>query len=580
MLAFNFMIMKKRRLIYMVYGALVFSVVSCSKSFLERNPQAELTYPQIESKEGVDGLLVGAYSLLNGNVDGTWGNYASAPSQWLLGEVAADNAHKGSNNGDQPNMNLIEQHKPTSTNDNLQVLWDRSYDGIVRCNNTLRVLAQLQAGSGDKFDETRANQIAGEARFLRAHYYFLLKRAFVNVPYVDDTIAPEDAVTLPNDVDINPKIEEDLKFAVENLGDKYNNEEGRADKAAAQAYLGKFLLYQDRYAEALPLLQAVIDSKPNITSLPFTDNFDIAEENGPESIFAAQHAISPDGTGDNGNVGDMLNFFYGSAPISCCGFFQPSFDLVNSFRVTADGLPMLDGSYRVDPYLSDFGLTGTDKTNYAVDKSLAIDPRLDYTVGRRGVPFRDWGNMQGDAWIRDPGFAGPFVGMKHTIEQSQFASNTVAGAQQITGLNVNIIRLADVYLMAAECQVELGNLGAALELVNAIRERAALLAPKQVSGEPVAAYNVKPYAVFPNAEYARNAVRFERRLELALEGHRFYDLVRWGTAKQVLESYSGFEGTYLSISRNVTFQPQNEYYPIPQDEIDRSGGALKQNTGY
>lgn len=574
------MIMKKRRLIYMVYGALVFSVVSCSKSFLERNPQAELTYPQIESKEGVEGLLVGAYALLNGNVDGTWGNYASAPSQWLLGEVAADNAHKGSNNGDQPNMNLIEQHKPTSTNDNLQVLWDRSYDGIVRCNNTLRVLAQLQAGSGDKFDEARASQIAGEARFLRAHYYFLLKRAFVNVPYVDDTITPADAVTLPNDADINPKIEEDLKFAVENLSDKYNGEEGRADKAAAQAYLGKFLLYQDRYAEALPMLQAVIDNKPNITSLAFTDNFDIAEENGPESIFAAQHAISPDGTGDNGNVGDMLNFFYGSAPISCCGFFQPSFDLVNSFRVTPEGLPMLDGSYRDDPYLSDFDLTGPAKTNYEVDKTLAIDPRLDYTVGRRGVPFRDWGNMPGDGWIRDPGFAGPFVGMKHTIEQSQFASNTVAGAQQITGLNVNIIRLADVYLMAAECQVELGNLGAALELVNAIRERAALLAPKQVSGEPVAAYNVKPYAAFPNAEYARNAVRFERRLELALEGHRFYDLVRWGTAKQVLESYSGFEGKYLSISRNVTFQPQNEYYPIPQDEIDRSGGALKQNTGY
>lgn len=574
------MIMKMRRIKYFVYATLVFSAFSCSKSFLERNPQAELTYPQIESKDGVEGLLIGAYGLLNGNIDGTWGNYASAPSQWLLGEVAADNAHKGSNNGDQPNMNLIEQHKPTSTNDNLQVLWNRSYEGIVRCNNTLRMLAQLQAGSGDKFDETRAAQIQGETRFLRAHYYFLLKRVFVNVPYVDETIAAADATSLPNDTDVNPKIEEDLKFAVENLGEKYNGEKGRVDKAAAQAYLGKFLLYQKRYAEALPLLQAVIDAKPNLQSLAFTDNFDIAKENGPESVFAVQHAINPDGTGDNSNVGDMLNFFYGSAPISCCGFFQPSFDLVNAYQVTEAGLPKLDGTYRDTPYLSDFGLSGDDKANYTVNKNLAVDPRLDYTVGRRGVPFRDWGLMPGDAWIRDPGFAGPFVGMKHTIERSQFASNTVAGTQQITGLNVNVIRLADVYLMAAECQVELGNLGGALTLVNAVRERAALLAPKQVNGQNIAAYNVKPYPSFADAEYARNAVRFERRLELALEGHRFYDLVRWGIAKDVLESYSGFEGKYLSISRNIAFQPQNDYYPIPQDEIDRSGGVLKQNTGY
>ncbi|GAA4806145.1 RagB/SusD family nutrient uptake outer membrane protein [Olivibacter ginsenosidimutans] len=572
--------MKIKGIKYFVYATLVFSAFSCSKSFLERNPQAELTYPQIESKDGVEGLLVGAYALLNGNINGDWGNYASAPSQWLLGEVAADNAHKGSNNGDQPNMNLIEQHKPTSTNDNLQVLWNRSYEGIVRCNNTLRILAQLQAGSGEKFDDERAIQIQGEARFLRAHYYFMLKRIFVNVPYVDETVAAEDASAVPNDADVNPKIEEDLQFAVDNLTDKFNNEAGRADKITAKAYLGKFLLYQERYDEALPLLKDVIASRPDITSLPFTDNFDVTKENGPESIFSVQHTINPDGTGDNGNVGDMLNFFYGTAPISCCGFFQPSFDLVNSYRVTDDGLPMLDGTYQDNPYLSDFKLSGDDKSDYKVDKNLAIDPRLDYTVGRRGVPFRDWGIMPGDGWIRDPGFAGPFVAMKHTIESSQFATNTVAGTQQITGLNVNIIRLADVYLMAAECQTELGNLADALQLINAIRERAANLSPKEVDGTPVAAYKVKPYPSFPNVDYARKAVRFERRLELALEGHRFYDLVRWHVAKDVLENYSKFEGKYLSISKNLSFQDKNTYYPIPQDEIDRSGGALKQNDGY
>ncbi|QNL49150.1 RagB/SusD family nutrient uptake outer membrane protein [Olivibacter sp. SDN3] len=558
------------------------TILSCSKSFLEPNPQGELTFPQVESREGVEGLLIGSYSMLNGNIEGLWASFSSAPSQWLFGDVAADNAHKGSNNGDQPNMNFIEQNRPTSTNDQLEVAWNRFYEGITRCNNTLRVLADLQAGDDEKFDEERAVQIQGETRLLRAHYYFMLKRLFVNVPWVDEGVtSTEDAANTPNDSDISPMIEEDLRFAIENLTEeKYNGEVGRVNLPVAQAYLGKFLLYQQRHDEALPFLQAVIDSKPDLAGLSFTDNYDITAENGPESIFEVQHGLNPDGSGDNANTGDMLNFFYGNAPINCCGFLQPSFDLVNAFRVDDDGLPMLDGSYRDDPYLSDFGLTGSDKSNYQVDRTLRVDPRLDYTVGRRGVPFRDWGTMPGDAWIRDPGFAGPFVGIKHTIEQAQFAGNTVAGTVQVTGLNVKIIRLADVYLMAAECKVELGDLPGALELVNAVRSRAANLAPKVAGGSPVADYDVQPYQSFPNAEYARNAVRFERRLELALEGHRFYDLVRWGVAQQVLDSYSGFEGGYLSISRNLSFQPQNEYYPIPQTELDRSGGILTQNSGY
>ncbi|WP_157278274.1 RagB/SusD family nutrient uptake outer membrane protein [Olivibacter sitiensis] len=563
--------------------SLLFAIISCSRDFLELNPQGELTIPQIESREGVEGLLIGSYALLNGNtIEGLWGNYASAPSQWLLGEVAADNAHKGSNNGDQPNMNLIERHLPTSTNDNLQVLWNRSFEGIVRCNNTLRVLASVQERGEDSFDAERAVQIQAEARLLRAHYYFLIHRVFVNLPWIDESITTtEDAVNTPNSSNVVPQIEADLRFAVETLTiEKYNGEVGRVNLTVAQAYLGKFLLYQQRHDEALPFLEAVIASKPDIRGLSFTENYDIASENGVESIFEVQHGLNPDGGGDNANVGDMLNFFYGSAPVSCCGFFQPSFDLVNAYRVDANGLPLLDGSYRTDPYMSDFGLTGAAKTNYQVDRTLRVDPRLDYTVGRRGVPFRDWGVMPGDAWIRDPGFAGPFVGMKHTIELAQLAANSVAGTPQVTGLNVKIIRLADVYLMAAECKVESGDLAGALALVNAVRERAATLGPKMVGGQPIANYQVAPYPAFPSADYARNAVRFERRLELALEGHRFYDLVRWGIAQQVINSYSSFEGTYLSISRAIDFQPHNEYYPIPQDEIDRSGGFLTQNSGY
>ncbi|WP_343704566.1 RagB/SusD family nutrient uptake outer membrane protein [Chitinophaga sp.] len=550
---------------------------ACNSDFLEKTPQGELTIPQLETTDGVEGALIGAYGLLNGNVNGTWGNYSSAPSQWLFGEVGADNAHKGSVNGDQPNMNQVELYDVSVTNDNTEIMWNRYYEGVARCNNTLRLLKAVQAGSGSKFSDARATEIEAEARMLRAHYYFYLVRAFRHIPYVDETVATADAITIPNEEEVWPKIEDDLKFAVQSLTvEKPKKEVGRVNKTAAQAYLGKVYLYQKKYGEALVLFKDVMTAKGNLVDMPFQNNFDVTTENGPESIFEVQHNINPDGSGDNANVGDMLGGFYGSAPVNCCGFYQPTFDLVNAFKVTAAGLPMLDNSYRTNPYKSDFGLTGDAKANYQVDKTISFDPRLDYTVGRRGVPFRDWGIMAGDAWIRDPAYAGPFVGVKHMVEQAQFASQTVSGGRYITGLNVHLIRLADVYLMAAECEVEAGSLTEAMRLVNAVRARAAKLPGKVVDGGPAANYHVGQYTSFPNPDYARNAIRFERRLELAMEGHRFYDLVRWGIAKQVLESYSAFEGGILSAFAGLVFDARDEYFPIPQQQIDRSQGALKQ----
>jgi starch-binding outer membrane protein, SusD/RagB family len=551
---------------------------SCGKGFLDKNPQGELVQEQIETPAGVEGMLTGAYGLVNGNVNGTWGNYASAPSQWLFGEVGSDNAHKGSNNGDQPNMNQVELHDVSTANDNTEVVWNRYYEGVARCNNTLRLLTAVQAGSS-KLSDARAKQVEAEARFLRAHYYFFLRRVFVNIPYIDETITAADAMKVANDKEVYPMIEADLQFAIDNLPPAWEGADiGRASKLAAQAYLGKVLLYQKKYATALPLFTAVIGAKPSIETMPFENNFDVTKENGPETIFASQHAINPDGGGDNANVGDMLGGFYGTAPVSCCGFYQPSFDLVNSYRVAPNGLPMLDGSYRTNPYKSDFGLTGAAKTQYTVDTTIAMDPRLDYTVGRRGVPYRDWGTMPGDAWIRDPAYAGPFVGVKHMVDGAVRGTETVAGAPYITSLNVNIIRLADVYLMAAECYVEQNNLGAALNLVNKIRLRASLLPPKRIGNSRAAKYNVQQYTAFASQDVARRAVRFERRLELALEGHRFYDLVRWGIAEQTIESYSAFEGSLLPAFLNIQFEQKDEYFPIPQQQIDRSQGALKQNN--
>lgn len=399
-------------------------------------------------------------------------------------------------------------------------------------------------------------------------------------PYITESTT---TLTVPNDKDIYPDIIADMQAAVNNLTTaKPKGQVGRIDKYIAQAYLGKVYLYQKKYAEAYELLNTVITAKPDLAILPYTDNFDITKENGPESVFAVQHAVGADGTpGDNGNVGDILNFPYGTGlPITCCGFFQPSIDLANAYKVDAAGLPLLDGTYRNAPYKSDFGLSAAEKTAYQVDRSIAFDPRIDYTIGRRDIPFRDWGIMAGDTWVRDVTNGGPFVAYKNVIEASQVASGSAPGNTNITGLNVNLIRLADIYLMAAECEVELGATDRALTLVNKVRQRAGQLSPKTVNGVPVATYRVGLYPSFPGSDYARNAVRFERRLELAMEGHRFYDLVRWGIAKQTLESYFSFEGNYFNYLKGITIEPRDDYFPLPQDQIDRSQGILKQSPNY
>lgn len=562
----------KRNKLMILLGAGMLLVTSCGKEFLQKLPQGQLSEPQVGNKDGVEGALIGAYSILNGNVSGTWGNYASAPSQWLFGEVASDNAHKGSELTDQTPMNMIETYNAISTNDNLSQMWQVYFEGILRCNNTLKLLAADQAGPKEISAE-RAKEIEAEAKMLRGHYNFYLWRIFKNVPIITEAITTAEAQTIPNDKDITPTIEEDFKFAVANLpATKIKDEFGRMDKNAAKAYLGKLYLYQKKYAQALTLFKEVMAGK-DITTMPYWNNFDVTKENGPEVVMVAKHAINSNGAADNSNVGDMLSGLYGSSPVGCCGFYQPTIDLVNSFQVDANGLPLSTTAYRATPYLSDLK-NPTD--SYALDVTLKFDPRLDYTVGRRGVSYLDYGIMPGNAWIRDAKYAGPFVTIKTMIPVAQFATNAAPGANYLTGLDVNIIRLADVWLMAAECEVEANNLPGALKLVNDIRKRAATLPAKKTgTGANAAAYNVKPYPSFANQADARTAVRTERRIELAMEGHRFFDLVRWGVAKSVLESYSSFEGTYLPAYKGLTFSANSEYWPVPQVEIDRSNGALK-----
>lgn len=583
-----------KRIYLAVATVIVIAGVSCSKSFLKTDPQAVITGSSLQSQQFVEDALTGAYGLMNGNTSGTWGNYSNAASQWLFAEVGGDNAHKGSDYTDQGFMNDIEGHQVTSVNDQLPGMWTNFFEGVLRCNSTLSLLNTLQSSnSTEKFSDARAIQIQAEARMLRAHYYFFLRRVFgPNIPYIDENMTTQQAGQVANDSDIYPHIVADLVFANANLPQDYSKplgEVGRCDKYAAEAYLAKVYLYgtnekiDSKYAEALALFKDVISRKGDLTAMKYQNNFDVETKNGPECIFTAQCVINPDGSGDNANVGDMLSGFYGSAPASCCGFYLPSIDLVNAFKVDANGLPLLDGSYRNNPYLSDLK---NPSASYKLDTTIAFDPRLDYTVGRRGVEYRDWGVMPGNGWIRNASTGSPFVNYKTMVDEADFGSYTVPGTQYLTAQNVNIIRLSDVYLMAAECAVETNDLPDALTWVNAVRIRAATL-PAILTGygNPAAAYNVKPYPSFPSQDYARTAVRFERRLELALEGQRFFDLVRWGIAKTTLESYHNFEKTYTAAASgsgvpSYSFTDEkDDYMPVPQQEIDRGGGVLKPN-GY
>src|SRR5699024_9282462 len=219
-------IMKYNSIISII-SCLLFLLPSCSKDFLQKLPQGQLSEPQVGNSKGVEGALLGAYSIMNGNINGSWGNYSSAPSQWVFGELASDNAHKGSEQSDQPNMNMIENYTAISTNDNLSTMWQVYYEGVLRCNITLNLL-ETDRNEGKEVTEERALEIEAETKMLRAHYYFFLWRVFRNIPYVDENTPIDEAKEKPNDSDVLPRIEEDLKFAVDKLPeDKIMDQAGR-----------------------------------------------------------------------------------------------------------------------------------------------------------------------------------------------------------------------------------------------------------------------------------------------------------------------------------------------------------------
>ena len=497
----------------------------------------------------------------------------------MYGSVASDDAYKGTTAGDQPAISFIEVYKILPDNDYFRGKWRAVYDGIARTNDVLQTLAKTE----EIGDEERT-RITAECRFLRAHYHFEAKKMWNNVPYIDETIYnPEDpeSTKVTNDTDIWPKIVEDLQFAYQNLPHR-QSQPGRATKWAAAALLAKANLFQHKYADAKTLLDLIMTEGGYRLVDRYADNFRAATNNNSESILEVQHSVN-DGApgGQNGNEGVTLNYPYGG-PTNCCGFFQPSQNLVNSFK-TSNGLPMLDNFNDAD-VTNDQGIeSNAPFTPY----DGPLDPRLDWTIGRRGIPYLDHGLHPGKAWVRDQAYAGPYSPKKHMFYKADIGSATSTNNPRQNANNYRMIRYSHVILWLAECEAEIGSMDRARELVNMIRQRAANADGfvKMPDGTNAANYNISLYTTaWADKATALKAIRFEERLEFAMEGHRFFDLVRWGIAKDVLNAYVAKEKVKRSYYNEAVFSDHNIYYPIPLQEIANSSKngqpTLKQNQGY
>ncbi len=563
---------------------------SCKNSFLEVQPRGVLGDAQMAQPQGVREALIAAYSDLDGQynpTEGAW--YFQQPDNWLYGSVNGGDAHKGSDPGDQADAMAIARFEGQSTNGYFESKWRWVYDGIARCNLVFRLANKVDMDADEK-----ANIIA-QAHFLRGFYAFEAKKTWNNVPWVDTSVSyAAKNFQVPNDEDIYPQIEAEFQYAYDNLPET-QDAVGRANKWSAGAFLAKVYLFEHKYDKALPLLTEIINKGQTSTGTKyglqsqFDWNFNFHHQNSSESVFAIQASLNDGAQGFHGRHGDMLNYPYGSGAVTgCCGFFQPSIDLVNAYRTDANGLPLLDGSYD-DPdnaVKNDQGLSSTDP--FTPDEGN-LDPRVDWTAGRRGIPYLDWGIMPGKAWIRNQASAGPYSPKKNVFYEADLGTggdNAKLSWAPLNATNYDLIRFAQVLLWAAECEVEVGSLDKAEEYVNRVRNRAANPDGFVMNnGSPAAHYYIKTYPkgyfTAKGQDVARKAVRMEERLELAMEGHRFFDLVRWGVADQELNNYFTFEGQFTSDIKGAHFtKGKNEYYPIPQTEIDLSGGTLKQNDGY
>lgn len=562
--------------------------ISC-EDYLETTPEGFISAGD-PSAEAAEGLVTAAYAGI-GNND----MIGPIASMWVYGSVRSDDAYKGGGGpGDVEPYNFYEQYNLTQPDQSwlagLPYTWENYYTAVSRANNALRMLNQL---SDEEFDKRTIR--TAEARFLRGHSYFMLKILFKYIPYIDETLSNEQILETTNREYSNDelwnKIAEDFQFALNNLPEE-QPEIGRANKFAAAAYLAKLRLYQayeqDDKNQVININQSRLQDVINLTSLviqsgnyalqpDFAENFLDGFDNGPESVFAIQFSISDGTTAGRLNFETGLNYPHGAPQYGCCGFHQPSQNMVNAFATDENGMPKFQT-------FNDVNLSAADIT----PNGVTVDPRIDHTVGINGHPYKyrnEDAYIFSNTWVREAGVYGNFQSMKEQ-QAADCSCYKKQGPFMGVSKNIDIIRYADVLLMQAEAYIELGQQDKAMPLINAVRARAAqsIERTRFADGTSPSNYLIQQYDgtnLSWTQENARMALQWERRLEFALESPRFFDLVRWGIAEPVLNAYLAKEKTRRDFLQDAEFTSgRDEYYPIPQREIDFTKGLYDQNEGY
>ncbi len=549
---------------------IISALYSCKQDFLEVSPKGNLSEAQVQADP--EKLVTAAYSSLgNDHYDIPW-------SLWPYGDVRSGDAYKGGRDeADIQEFYFLEIFKNVRSDiGNFDGQWFQYYVALGRANAALANLNKLP-------DSQFKTQRQAEMRFLRGHWYFQLKIMFKYIPYIDENVPTNEYEKISNRALSNDelweKIAQDFQFAKENLPPA-QTEIGRPNKFAATAYLAKTRLYQayeqddkhnvtnintTRLNEVVTLADQVLGSSYGLES-DYANNFMLNTENGIESVFAVQHSKDDGSAFGRLNFGDVLGTPQG---IGCCDFHKPSQNLANAFKTGTDGLPQFN----------DFN---------AADLDLAantVDPRLNHTVALPGHPWKyDVNNLYQASWNRTPDVYGLYASLKENVQKGQYIQ---VGPFYANAKNRIIIRYADVLLWKAEALIELGRHNEAVPLINQIRTRAknSINLLKLGNGNPESNFNVDTYQPGINCnwtqDFARQALRFERRLEFAMEGSRFFDLVRWGIADTYLNNYfAGEKGKRKYLKDGVFTKNRDEYLPIPLNQIRFSHGLYVQNPGY
>ncbi len=572
--------MKKIITIILPFFLIAILFYSCGDDYYTIKPKGQADITTFYNKEGVNALLTGAYAVVDGGNTRSGSIWASSVTNWVWGSIASDDAYKGSSFGDQATINPVEGFFADPDNGYVSNHWRALYDGVIRCNDVLLVLPEV-----NDMTEDEKTKSAAQARFIRAHLYFELTKVHYKVPWIDETT--ENATVVPNDHVVWPEIEADLQFAASNLPTNWPGEPGRATQWAAKTMLAQVYMFQNKFTEAKTLLNDVVNNGGFTLMDSYEKNYLAAYRNNSESIFEIQYAVNDGSDGSyNAGWGDALNFPHGGKIGTCCGFFQPTQNFVNAFKTDVTGLPLLDtfnddilpwaDVWNGEPYTKDF---------YPEN----VDPRLDHTVGRPGVPYLDWGPIDASQPVRDIQNGGPYHFKKNMfLKADKKTGSTTTG--WATGVNNNSFRkyrLAHAMLWLAECAAETDDLALALNMVNEIRNRAKNSNVVTFEdGTEAANYMVEPYTTFSSKEFALKAIRHEMRLEFGMEGYRFFDLVRWGMVADVINDYLQTEGQFMGHLSGKTFvSGKHEYWPVPQTQIDLSidengTTVLTQTPGY